>query len=114
VRLVVVGNILVIVPLVTPLLLKPLVLLTLVFNPTMCICDADDVTQISVIPPSPLAVFFQWSETASRVPVRALPVVLLMTPCFTITVECRVNYGCCVEHHVDVLHMCINFFVVLR
>jgi hypothetical protein len=114
VRLVVVETIVVIVPLVMLLLLKVLTLLMSVLNPTMRISDVDDVVQISVIPPSPSAVFHRWSETARRVPVRALPVVLLMNPCFAITVECRVDFGCCVKHRLEVLHKCINFFVVLR
>jgi hypothetical protein len=37
----------------------------------------------------------------------------LMTPCFIITVECWVNHGCCVQHHLESLHVCINFFVVI-
>jgi hypothetical protein len=72
----------------------------------------DDVVQISVITISPLAVFLQWSETAGRVPMRPLPVVKLMTPCFAVTVEGRVNHGCRVQHRLEALYVCIDFFIV--
>jgi hypothetical protein len=111
-RLVIIGTIVVIVPFFTLLLFKALALLTLVFNPSMCISAADDVMQISVILVSSSAVFLWWSETACRVPMRTLPVVMLMTPCFIITVEHWVNHYCCIQHHVEVLHVCVNFFIV--
>jgi hypothetical protein len=60
-----------------------------------------------------MVVFLRWSETAGRVPTRALSVVMLMTPCFTITVEDRVDYNCCIQHRLEVPPMCINIFVVL-
>jgi hypothetical protein len=44
---------------------------------------------------------------------RTLTVVKLMAPCFVITVECRVNHDCCVQHGMEVLHVCVNFFIVL-
>jgi hypothetical protein len=114
VRLVVIGTKKIIVPLFTLLLFKALTLLTPVFDLATSIFATDDVTQVSVIPISPLAAFLRLSETASQVPVRTLLVVKLLTPCFIITVECQVNHGCCVQHHLEVLHMCINFFIVLR
>jgi hypothetical protein len=92
----IIGTIIVIVPLFTSLLFKALMLLTPVFYPATCIFAVDDIMQVSVIPVSPLATFLRWSETASRVPVRTLLVVKLMTPCFIISVECRVNHGCCI------------------
>jgi hypothetical protein len=88
VRLVVVGAVVVIVPFLTLLVFKTLTLLTLVFNPATYISATDDVTQISVIPVSPSAMFLRWSETAYRAPVRTLSVVMIMTPCLIITVEC--------------------------
>jgi hypothetical protein len=39
--------------------------------------------------------------------------VRLVTSCFVITVEHRVNHGCYIQHHLDVLYMCVNFFVIL-
>jgi hypothetical protein len=113
VRLVIIGTIVVIVPLFTSLLFKVLTLLTLVFDPAACIFAVDDIVQVSAIPVSPSATFLRWSETASWVPVWTLPVVKLVTPCFIITVECWVNHGCCVLHRLEVLHMRVNFFVVL-
>jgi hypothetical protein len=112
-RLVVIGTIVVIVPFFTLPLFEVLVLLTSVFDPATCISTADDITQISVISVSSSAAFHQWSETAYRVPTRTLPVVKLMTPCFVVTVECQVNHGCCVQHRLKALHMCINFFIIL-
>jgi hypothetical protein len=114
VRLVVIGTKKIIVPLFTLLLFKALTLLTPVFDLATSIFATDDVTQVSIIPVSPSAAFLRLSETASQVPVRTLLVVKLLTPCFIITVECQVNHGCCVQHHRQVLHMCINFFIVLR
>jgi hypothetical protein len=113
VRLVVIGTIVVIVPFFTLLLFKPLVLLTSVFYPVACISATDDIAQTSVISVSSSATFLRWSETAFRVPMRTLVVVRLMTLCFIITVMCWVNHGCHVQHHMESLHMCINFFIVL-
>jgi hypothetical protein len=112
VSLVIIGSVVVIVPLFTLLLFTALTLLMLVFNPVACISAADDITEISVIPVSSSVVFLWCSEIASCVPVRTLPVVKLMTPCFIIMVEHRVNNGCCIQHRLEALHMCVNFFLV--
>jgi hypothetical protein len=40
--------------------------------------------------------------------------VMLVTLCFVVMVECRVNHGCCVQHRLEALHICVAFFVVLR
>jgi hypothetical protein len=113
VRLVIIGTIVVIIPFLSLLLFKALALLMPVFYPTMCISVMDDIVQISIIPVSSSAAFLRWSEPACRVPVLNLSVVKLMTLCFIITVECRDNHGCCVQHRLESFHMCINFFVVL-
>jgi hypothetical protein len=113
VRLVIVGTIVIIVPFFTLLLFEALMLLTPVFNLAVCISATDDVAQISVVPVSSSTMFLRWSETACRVPVLTLPVVRLVTLCFVITVECWVNHGCCVQHCLKALHVCINFFIVL-
>jgi hypothetical protein len=57
VRLVIIGTIVIIVPLFTPLMFKALTLLTPVFDLAACISAVDDIVQISVIPISPSAVF---------------------------------------------------------
>jgi hypothetical protein len=88
VRCIVIGTIVLIVPFFMLLLFNALVLLTPVFNPAVCISSADDIMQISVVSVSYLVVFLQWSETASRVLVRTLPMVNLMTPRFIIMIEC--------------------------
>jgi hypothetical protein len=31
---------------------------------------------------------------------------------FIITVKCWVQHGCCVQHRLEALHVCIDFFVV--
>jgi hypothetical protein len=113
VRLVIIRTTVVIVPLFMSLLFKALTILTPVFDPVACIFVVDDITQVSVIPVSPSATFHRWSETASRVPARTPLVVKLVTPCFIIMVECRVNHGCCVQHRLEAFHVCINFFFVL-
>jgi hypothetical protein len=95
------------------LLFMALVLLTLIFDPAMCIFATNDVAQVSVIPVSPSAMILWWSDIASRVPARTLLVVKLVTPCFIFMVECRVNHGWYVQHHLEALHMCVNFFDVL-
>jgi hypothetical protein len=76
------------------LLFKALVVPMPVFDSATCIIAVDDVAQVLVIPVSPLAAFLQWSQTAIRVPTQTLLVVQLMTLCFIITVECRVNHNC--------------------
>jgi hypothetical protein len=103
----------VIVPFFMLLLFKVLMLLTSVFDPAACISTMYDIAQISVISVSSSAAFLWWSETACRVPTWTLWVVKLVTLCFVITVECRVNHGCCVQHHLEARHVCINFFIVL-
>jgi hypothetical protein len=112
-RLVIIGTVVVIVPFFTLLLFKVLVLLPSVFNPAACISAADDITQISIILISSSAAFLWWSETASRVNIRTLLVVMLVTSCFIIMVECWVNHGCCVQHHLEALYVCVDFFLVL-
>jgi hypothetical protein len=113
VRLVIIGIIVVIVPFFTLLLFKALAHLAPIFNPVACISAVNDITQISVTPVVSSASFLRWSKTVCRVPVRTLLVVRLVTPCFMITVECRVNHGCCVQHRLEVLHLSIDFFIVL-
>jgi hypothetical protein len=100
VRLVIEETIIVIISLIMSFLLNAITLLAPVVNLAACILAADDVTQISVIPIPPSAVFLCWSETAGRVPTWTLSVVKIMTPYFTITAEIRVNHGCYVEHHL--------------
>jgi hypothetical protein len=113
VRLVIIGTILVIVLIYTLLLFNALMLLMPVFDPVSCIIATDEIVKILVIPVSSSAAFLRWSETDCQVPVRTPPVVKLVAPCFGITVEFRVNHGCCVQHRLEVLHVCINLFVVL-
>jgi hypothetical protein len=112
VRLVIIGTVVVIVPFFTLLLFKVLMLLALVFNPAACISTVNDVAQISVIPVSSLTAFLWWSEIASRVPIGTLLVVMLMAPCFILTVKCRVNHDCCVQHRLEALYVCVDFFII--
>jgi hypothetical protein len=112
--LVVEGTIIVIVPLITSFLLNELMLLASAVNPITCISAMDDVAQISVILISPFTAFLWWSENASRVPPRILSVVKLVTPYFIVTVEDWVNHGSCVQHRLEALYMCIDFFIVFR
>jgi hypothetical protein len=114
VRLVIEGTIIVIVPLITSLLLNALMLLAPDVNPIACISATDDVTQISVILILPSVTFLWWSETVGRVPAWTLSVVKLVTLYFTIIGEGRVNHGCCVQHRLEALYMCIDFFIIYR
>jgi hypothetical protein len=57
VRLVIIGTIVVIVPLLTSLLFKALTLLTLDFDPAACIFGADNVSQVLIILVSPSVAF---------------------------------------------------------
>jgi hypothetical protein len=114
VRLVIEGTIIVIVPLIMSFLLNALMLLAPFVNPVTCISTSDDFTQILVIPIPPSAAFLQWSETASLVPVWTLSVVKLVTPYFAITVEDRVHHSYCIQHHLEVLYMHIDFFIFFR
>jgi hypothetical protein len=113
-RLVIEGTIIIIVPLVTSFLLDALTLLVLVVNPVVCIYVTDDIAHVSVIPITPSVTLLQWSETVGRVPTRTLPMVNLMTPCFAIAVKDWVKHDCCIQHCLEVLYMCIDFFMVFR
>jgi hypothetical protein len=108
------GTIIVIVPLITSFLLNALMLLAPIVNPVTCISAADDVAQVMVIMIPPSAALHRWSETAGQVPARTLSVVKLMTPYLAVTVEDWVDHGCCIQHHLEVLYMCIDFFIVFR
>jgi hypothetical protein len=87
VRLVVEGTIVVIVPFIVLFLFGTFSLLAVVFYSAVCICIANDVVQVLIIPILPLAAFLQWSETASRVPMRTLSVVKRLTLNTIVTVE---------------------------
>jgi hypothetical protein len=112
VRLIIIGTVVVIVPFFTLLLFKALVLLAPVFNLVVCISTMDDVEKISGIQVSSSATFLWWSETASHAPMGTLPVVMLVTPCFILMVEHRVNHGCCIQHRLEALHVCVDFFIM--
>jgi hypothetical protein len=114
VRLVVVRTIIIIiVPLDTSLLLRALSLLAPVFNPTTCISAVDDIAQIAVISITPSVALLWWSDAAGRVPTGTLPVVKLVIPDSVFAVVNRVNYSCCIQHRLETLDMCVDFFVIL-
>jgi hypothetical protein len=79
VRLVIVGTIVIIVPLIALFLFNALSLSVSNFNPVVCISAADDIVQVTVVSPMPWAVLLRWSDAAGRVPTRTLPVLKLMT-----------------------------------
>jgi hypothetical protein len=64
VRLVIVGAIIVIVPLIAPLLLITLLISVPVFNPAACISAADDVMQVAVVSAMSSTMLLQWSDDA--------------------------------------------------
>jgi hypothetical protein len=59
-RFVIEGTIIIVVPLIMSFLLNALTLLVSVVDPAMCISAVDDVTQVSVIPITPLAALLWW------------------------------------------------------
>jgi uncharacterized metal-binding protein len=62
VRLVIVGTIVIIVPVIMLFLFNALSLSTLIFNPATCISAMDDVAQVIVVSPMPSAALLQWSD----------------------------------------------------
>jgi hypothetical protein len=113
VRLVVVGAIIVIVPLVALLLLIVLSISTPAFNPVVWISITDDITQVTAMSVTPSTVLLWWSDVAGRVPTRTLSVVILVTPIPLLLVADWIYYGCCVQHRLEALDVHIDFFVIL-
>jgi hypothetical protein len=95
VRLVVVRVIIVIVPLIMLLLLITFLISVPVFNPVACISPTDDVMQVTVVPAMPSTVLQWWSDADGRVPTGTMPVVILVTPVFTLLSMDWIRYGCC-------------------
>jgi hypothetical protein len=62
VRLVIVGTIIIIVPLIALFLFHALLLSVPIFDPIACISVVDDITQVTVVPTMPSAVFLWWSD----------------------------------------------------
>jgi hypothetical protein len=73
---------------------------------------AYDVTQITVVLTTHSATLFQWSDTASRVP-GTLPVVKVVTPFSVLTVVDQIYHGYCAQHHLELLDMQVDFFIIL-
>jgi hypothetical protein len=100
VRLVIVGTIVIIVPLVALFLFHTLLFSTPVFNMVACISVTDDITQVAVIPITPSSVLLWWSDVVGFVLMRTLPVVRLVTLGSVFIVVNRVNYGCCIQKSI--------------
>jgi hypothetical protein len=114
VRLVIVGTIIIIVPFITSLRLHALSLLASVFYLAMCISSVDDVAQVAVAPIMLLAALLWWSDATGQVPMRTLPVVKLMTPNYVFVVVDQVHLGCCVQHRLEALDMCVDFIIIIE
>jgi hypothetical protein len=93
VRLIVVGDIIVIVPFVVLLLLSALSISASAFNLVACISIADDVMQVTIMFVMPSGALLWWSDVAGRVPVRTLSVVILVTPIPVLLVADWICYG---------------------
>jgi hypothetical protein len=65
VRLVIVGTIVIIVPLIAMFLFYTLSFLTSVFNPAACISVTDDIVQVAVVPTMPLATLLLWTGSTT-------------------------------------------------
>jgi hypothetical protein len=114
VRLVIEGTIIIVVHLITLLLINVLLILAPIFDPAACISVVDDITHVSVIPITPSTMLLWWSETTGRVPAPTQPVVKLLTSVSIVMVTNRFHHDCCIQHRLEVLYMCIDFFIVLR
>jgi hypothetical protein len=68
VRLVIVGTIIIIVPLIALFLFHALSFLAPIFDSVVCISTADDVAQVAVVPTTPSITLLLWSDAAGRVP----------------------------------------------
>jgi hypothetical protein len=64
VRLVIVGTIVIIIPIIMLFLFIALSLPALIFNPVACISAAVDVVQVTVVSPTPSAMLLRWSDAA--------------------------------------------------
>jgi hypothetical protein len=64
VRLVIVGTIVIIIPIIVLFLFIALSLSALIFNPVACISTAVDVVQVTVVSPTPSAMLLRWSDVA--------------------------------------------------
>jgi hypothetical protein len=96
VRLVVVGAIIVIVPLIALLLLITLMISVAVFNPAVCISIADDVAEVTIVPTIPSTTLLRWSDVAGQVSMGTMSVIILVTPVFVLLVMDWISYGYCV------------------
>jgi hypothetical protein len=112
VRLVVVGTITIIVPLIMLILFHALSLSMPVFDPVVCISAVDDVTQVTVVPPTSLATLLRRSDATGQVLVRTLSVAKLVTPVSVFMIVDRIHHGCCVQHRLEALDMHVDFFII--
>jgi hypothetical protein len=112
VRLVVLGAIIIIVPLIALFLLCALSFLVLVFDPVACISAADDITQVAIVLTMPSAALLRWSDTAGRIPIGTLPVVKLQTPVSVLTVMDWICHNYYVQHHLEELDMRVDLFII--
>jgi hypothetical protein len=62
VRLVIVGTVIIIVPLIALFLFHVLLLSVPIFDPIACISVVDDIAQVTVVPTMPSAVYLWWSD----------------------------------------------------
>jgi hypothetical protein len=54
-----------------------------------------------------------WSDAAGRVPMKAFPVVIIMTLVSVLLVIDRIRHCCCVQHRLEPLDMHVNLFIIL-
>jgi hypothetical protein len=113
VRFVIVGTIVIIVPLIVLFLFHALSFSMPVFYPAVCISTADDVVQVTVVLTMPSATLLRWSVAIGRVPTGTLSMVKLVTPVSVLVIVDWIDYGCYVQHHLEVLNMCVDFFIIL-
>jgi hypothetical protein len=110
--LVVVISIIIIIPFIVLFLLFTLLISELVFNSATCISTANDVTQDAVVSVMSSTVLLWWSDATGRVPMRALPAVIIMTPISVLLVIDWILYCCHVQHHLESIDVRVDFFVI--
>jgi hypothetical protein len=112
VGLVVEGPIEITVPFLAPFALGAVSFLASIFNPVTCISVANDVTQVS--PVSIPAALLRWSDVASRVPVCAWAVVMVLTLPSVSTHRGWVLNDSCIQHGLEALDLRVDLLVVFR
>jgi hypothetical protein len=111
VRLVIVGTVVIIVPIITLFLFNALLLSAPILNPVACISTVDDIAQVVIVSPTPSVVLLWLSDATVQVPTMTLSVVKLVTP-VSVFADVEALDGCRVQHRLEALDMCLDFIII--